>query len=196
MFKNKDKHLSVINDNIVYFEQRRVYEYPIYPPFNPSIAYPEYKWKDTAQHDNHVYDMVRNCFFKLGMDVENYGKNCWNPFENFVQPGNMVLIKPNMVLHQNKCIRNGINCVITHPSVVRAVTDYIIIALKGSGQIIIGDSPMQTCEFETLTKEQGYDDIISFYKNKDTKVLLQDLRIFKATVKSGILFNKPNERRI
>jgi hypothetical protein len=142
----------MIDKNVVYFEHRPVYGYPKSPPYSPSTAYPEYPWQDTVlPPENHIYDMVRNCFFKLGMDAENYAGKNWNPLGEIIRPGNTVLVKPNMVFHENHTVKNGTECLLTHPSLVRAVVDYAVIALKGSGQIIIGDAPLQSCEFEKLS---------------------------------------------
>ncbi len=181
--------------NAVYFEHRPVYSYPADPPYSPSAAYPEYPWQDTvSQPENHIYDMVRNCFFKLGMDAGNYSGANWNPLGEIIRPGNTVLIKPNMVFHENHVAKNGTDCLLTHASLVRAVADYAIIALKGSGHIIIGDAPLQSCEFEKLAGSRGYTDIVSFYKSRGINISLQDFRLFKSEQRGALLITRLDER--
>ena len=49
-------------------------------------------------------------------------------------------------------------------SVVAAVLDYVLIALQGHGQIILGDAPMQDCDFNRLMHESGYLDMVHYYQ--------------------------------
>ncbi|HWQ34190.1 MAG TPA: DUF362 domain-containing protein [Blastocatellia bacterium] len=74
------------------------------------------------------------------------------PFGSVIQPGARVLIKPNFVLHENQG-GWGMKPLITHASVVRAAT---AAALKaGAGQVIVGDAPVQGCDYERLLGESG-----------------------------------------
>ena len=50
-----------------------------------------------------------------------------------------VFVKPNTVRHYHMDGKEVLSIII-HSSVMRPVLDYILIALKGSGRIIIGDS--------------------------------------------------------
>ncbi len=164
----------------------------IYPSksncFGPSTAYPEYKFKDNiSEAKNDVYDMIRECLFHMGFDQDNYGKANWNPLKDLIKPGEVVLLKPNMVLHENEIPQNGMECLITHPSLVRAMLDYVILALDGVGTIIVGDAPLQSCDFDRLVKEQGYTDIIEFYKSKGINIELVDFRNYKTVLKNGLL---------
>lgn len=44
-----------------------------------------------------------------------------------IRPGMNVLLKPNWVLHRNET--STLESLVTHPSVIRAVPDYVAIAL-------------------------------------------------------------------
>ena len=118
--------------------------------FSPSIKYPEYGFTELSDEANDIYEMIRESFHKMAMDDSNYGTSEWNPFGEIIEPGNTVLIKPNLVSHKNET--GGIDCLTTHPSIIRVVMDYVLIALHGSGRIILGDAPVQTCDFEQLMK--------------------------------------------
>ena len=132
--------------------------------FRPSIRYPEYPFSEySEQENNYVYDMIRSGFAQMGLDINRIETKEWNPLGGLIEPGSNVLLKPNMVMHENANGR-GTDCLFTHPSVVAAVIDYVIIAQKGAGGIVIGDAPLQTCDFQELCKKSGYNKLIDYYK--------------------------------
>lgn len=55
--------------------------------------------KVISYENNHVFQMVSDAFYLLGLDKENYGTKLWNPLGEYVNPGDRVLIKPNLVMH-------------------------------------------------------------------------------------------------
>ena len=181
--------------NTICVNQRKIKKYPSKTQlFRPHIAYPEYIFKDDISSEfNEVYDMVRECFNMLGMDVENFGHKKWNPFNQIIKPGNTVLIKPNLVLdvNGNNC---GEDCLYTNPSLVAAVIDYVLIALNGSGKVIVGDAPLQECNFNKLVEESGYLELINYYKGKGIDVELVDFRNVKTYVKDGVHYMQAEEQ--
>ena len=159
----------------VIFEKNNKAKYPSREYwFNPSIKYPEYVWgeNEVASVRNDVYDMVRNCLCELGLDKEHFGTKDWNPMGDIVTVGNTVLIKPNMVVSSHP----ELDCIVTHPSILRAIIDYLCIAMGGTGRIIIGDAPMQRCVFKDVTKFVGYDALVDFYSKKGICIELVDFR--------------------
>lgn len=154
------------------------------PPFNPGTAYPEYLWRGDLSkcEENYVYDAVRALFCSMSLDSQHFGASDWNPLGKLIQPGMTVLLKPNMVLHRNlNSGATGLDEVITNPGLVRAVCDYVCIALKGTGKIIIGDAPLQSCDFRSLCHAGGYDDIVAFFQKKGVHVELMDFRQIVST---------------
>lgn len=145
--------------------------------FRPDAAYPEYPFNDStiSWDQNAVYDGVRRLLRVSGLDEEHYGLPSWNPLGLYVKPGNRVLVKPNLVMDVNPS-GNGVECLYTHPSVIAAVIDYVVIALKGEGSIILGDAPMQTCDFEKLAKQSGLRSLIEWYRAQGVEIELKDLR--------------------
>lgn len=153
--------------------------YPVDSYYRPSKCYPEYPFKEMgiSEENNQVYDMIRNIFYELKMDIDNYGKKTWNPFKEIINENDTVLIKPNMVSHLNPSESNekrGLECLVTHPSVLRCVIDYVYIALKGTGKIIVADAPIQDCDFNYLKRKAGYSRIENFYQ----KVGITDFEIY------------------
>lgn len=138
--------------------------YPSNPPFNPSDSYPEYPVDKISRIENQVYGAVRNNLFLLGYDKNNYGTAKWNPLGNIISPGNVVFVKPNFVDHKHR-FNEEVWTVITHPSVIRAVCDYVAIALGGNGKIIIGDNPHVDTDFNIVKEICSLDNLKEFYEN-------------------------------
>ncbi|MBR5337921.1 MAG: DUF362 domain-containing protein [Lachnospiraceae bacterium] len=153
--------------------------------FRPSENYPEYDYNDMAESGtNKVYDMVRQGLKMYGLDLGNYGTSNWNPLGSYIKEDDVVLIKPNLVLDKN---RSGLGeeCLYTHPSVAAAVIDYVCRALKGTGRIIVGDAPLQDCDFDRLVNDSGYRDLVRYYKDMGISIELRDFRNVKTREESG-----------
>lgn len=177
------------NKELISVEQTDSYFYPSKESlFRPSIAYPEYLFdSDIAIEDNHIYEMIRNNFIRLGFDKEHYGTPNWNPLRHLIKPGNNVFIKPNLVYDRNMS-GETILCVNTNPSIIAAIIDYVILALGDSakeGHIVVGDAPMQECDFDKIVDENGLRDLINFYNSKGYPIKLVDCRCITAKVKDG-----------
>ena len=137
-------------------------EYPEFP-FAPSTAYPEYPGRDLAPARNGIYEAVRENFRLLGFDAEHFGTPQWNPLGQLIQPGNTVFLKPNWVDHKHR-FGDDPWSVITHPAVIRAVLDYVILALRGTGRILVGDNPHVDTDFAALRKLCRLDDLAAYYR--------------------------------
>ena len=151
-----------------YFEYEDNSQYPTDYYYRPSEQYPEYPFKGLglSEANNDVYRMIRNVLYESGLDKEHFGEAIWNPLGHYIVPGDTVLVKPNLVFHHNPknyVEYNGLECMVTHPSVIRCVLDYIMIALRGKGRIILGDAPVQECIFARLLDLGGYRRIERFY---------------------------------
>lgn len=170
----------------------------VYPAFgtafHPGVAYPEYPWSkgDLSPAPNDAYHMVRECLIGLGLDEENAGTANWNPLGSVIHHGDTVLLKPNWVSHRNKNpdVHDRLECLVTHPAVVRAVFDYVCIALQGSGRIIIADAPMQGTDLDALFDTAGYREFIAFVREKTPDTIIADLRKYRVTDCNGVL-SKP-----
>lgn len=165
--------------------------------FRPSEHYPEYIFEEVASDvPNDAYRIVRESFHLYGLDAEHFNTKGWNPLKDYVHQGDKVVIKPNMVMDFNPT-GDGTDCLYTHPSVVAAVIDYVIIALKGTGSIIVGDAPMQECKFEKLIDESGYEELIHYYKGKlgstSINIELKDFRGYKSEIIAGVHHGIQNE---
>src|ERR1044071_8249158 len=76
------------------------------------------------------------------------------PLAKVIHEGARVLIKPNFVMHENQG-PGGIEPLVTHPSLLRAAT---VAALRaGASQVMVGDAPVQGCDFDSLLSATGLD---------------------------------------
>jgi uncharacterized protein (DUF362 family) len=156
------------------------------PPFNPPLPYKEEPIKTELDEGNSVYESVRRLFHLLEYDKESYDTQQWNPLGWLIQPGETVFIKPNMIAHKHSHSEEW-HHVITHGSIIRAVVDYVFIALKGKGRIIIGDGPQTDSESEKIIERMGLKEIQKLYKEmKDFEIEVIDLRDEQWIEKDGI----------
>jgi uncharacterized protein (DUF362 family) len=151
------------------------------PPFHPDNRFPELPFNDVSPTPNSAYCLVRRALSELGLHREGFGTPWWNPFASVIREGDTVVIKPNFVLHQNAG-GGPLDAVVTHPSVLRAVADYVFLALKGRGRIIIADTPQMDCLWEELMRFERLDAIAAFYRERFKFPLeIMDLRNFYVT---------------
>ncbi len=152
----------------------------------PSENYPEYVLGDISNEDNLVYDMIRQGFRMMRFDEEHFGTNKWNPLSDYVKPGDHVVIKPNLVFHENKS-GFGMDCLVTNVSVIAAIIDYVLIALKEDGQIIVGDAPLQECVFDVMANKTGLYSLIDYYRGKtNVPIILKDFRNVRNYKENGV----------
>lgn len=179
-----------------YFYHLDDVSYPKDLYYRPHICYPEYPFETGgfSEQPNHVYGMVREMLCKLGLDKENYGTKAWNPLGEYIKPGQTVLIKPNLVKDHNELFEGieGLECLVTHPAVLKCVLDYVWIALSGTGEIIIADAPVQGCDFDKLIANSGYSKLVEFYRDAGITFQIEDLRSVRMVHKDGVNISKEN----
>jgi uncharacterized protein (DUF362 family) len=160
--------------------------YPEAAPYHPPARYPELPFLTETDPANRVYDSVRSAFRLLGYDAERFGTPDWNPLGWLVHPGEMVFLKPNLLRQRHK-LRDEWQSVITHGSVVRAVSDYVYRALEGRGAILVGDSPQEDSLWDEIMARTGLASLQDFYRDRlGFAIELLDLRQLHRVEKDGI----------
>jgi uncharacterized protein (DUF362 family) len=141
------------------------------------LAYPELKNVAINGPPNLVFDAVRQVIVGLGLDAERAETAAWNPFASFIEPGQTVLLKPNWVRDYNPIDPNT-DSLITHTSVIRAVIEYVLLALQGRGVVVLADAPLQSCNFENLLAVNRARDLLDLLAREHPNVgfRLVDLR--------------------
>ena len=157
--------------------------YPSEPPYLPHEPYAELQ--NTVRHGPHrniVYAGLRRLFLDLGLHAQRFGHDDWNPLGTMIHPGERVLVKPNLVRHLH--LGGGdYQAVVTHGSVIRSVLDYVALALRGRGEITVGDAPIQSADFPTIIALTGLkevcDDVASTW---NVPVRLVDFRLWSVVM--------------
>jgi len=151
-------------------------KYPEKAPYDPPEIFPELElFNFHADEANNVYSIVRKSFYLLGLDKDNFGTKQWNPFSAFIKKGDKVIIKPNAVYHSNPA--DSIFAMITHPSILRIVIDYCLLALEEEGSITIADCPVMSSDFSKWKEIMHIPALLNLYRDK-TNITIQcvDLR--------------------
>ena len=142
-------------------------------PYNPAEAYPEFPALAVSAGGNPVFPLIRTVLHKLQLDAAHYGTTEWNPFGDFVQPGAKIVVKPNWVLHHNEG-NGGMECLITHPSILRAVLEYVFLACPA--QVVLGDAPLQGCDFKQILSYAGLDKVVQSFQDRGLPLIVKDFR--------------------
>ena len=159
-------------------------------PFHPSERYPEFGDGPLSPTSNRIFGMVREILCDLGFDRRRFGTPDWNPLGDLIPPGRRIVIKPNWVMHRNEG-GSGLECLITHPSILRAVIDYA--ALANPVEIVVGDAPLQGCDFDALVG-WGSRSVIEWFVGRGVPVRLVDFRRTTLT-RDGFALNVQEEIR-
>lgn len=156
--------------------------------FDPEAGYPEYPWPSSiSKSRNGVYAAVRQSLSMLGLDAERFGTPGWNPLSGIVKPGDLVLLKPNLVRECREGRPDEWEQIVTSASVVRAVIDYVIIALAGIGRIVVADSPQTDSDFELTVERTGLKGMLhEISRRANVSIDLLDLRSERWIVRDGI----------
>jgi uncharacterized protein (DUF362 family) len=163
--------------------------YPRTPPFHPSQRFPEYLFDEISSELNDVYSGFRDLLITLELDKEHFNTAQWNPLGEIVKPGDNVVIKPNFVMDRH--VAGGdYNCVVTHGSVIRAVVDYVLIALKSKGAITIADAPMIDNDFDRIIHQIGVDEVSKYLSSRGVDVRLCDLRVENVELRDGLILRR------
>lgn len=172
--------MAKIKDKVGLIYNGTVKEYPSRAPFNPPETYSELnRFNFNLDSENKIYEMVRNNLILLKLDEENLNTHNWNPFSDFIEKGDVVLIKPNFVKDFHSLGEKGILSQITHASILRPIIDYVLLALDGTGRIILADTPLDKADFKKIIKLNQTVDLLDFYKKQfDQKIELYDLRSY------------------
>ena len=161
--------------------------YPREAPFHPDTRFPELPFGEVGAEPNAVYDAVRRALRLAGLDPERFGTASWNPLAGWVKPGHRVLLKPNLVKERHPRDPEGWSYVMTHGSVIRAVADYVVLALGGRGEIWIADAPQTDSSWAGIVEVLQLDRLAEFYRRRGVHVELVDLRREEWEERDGVI---------
>ncbi len=134
-------------------------------PFDPPRDYPEFGERPSRLDPaNGVYAAVRELLLASGLDAPRARTPNWNPMRGLVKDGDLVLIKPNLVLHESAAFR-GTGAITTHGSLFRPLLDYLWLLGETDAvrcRVVIADVPLQSASFEKILGETGIGDLAAF----------------------------------
>src|SRR5262249_46288237 len=163
--------------------------YPQIPPFHPSERFPEYRYEDLSSEPNDVYTGVRDLLISLRLDEAHFNTKKWNPLGEIIRPGDNVMIKPNFVMDRH-LLSGDYNCVVTHGSVIRAVLDYVLIALQAKGTVTVADAPMIDNDFQRIANRTGLAEIATYFSRHGTNIGVYDLRVENVELRDGLIVRR------
>lgn len=166
--------LNPIDSNIIGIGRGK-YNLGISKSYSPRTKYDFYPFSDEGGF-NDEYDAVVKALESLSLDKDNIGTENWNPFKDLISEGDTVVLKPNFVVHKlKKHIMYDV--LLTSPYLVRAVLDFVHIALEDTGRIVIADSPLQGTRFREMVTESGFLKMVKEFQTlSNRKVEIIDLR--------------------
>lgn len=116
---------------------------------------------------------LRRLLQQTHWDASRYGAVNWNPLGEVIQPGAKVVIKPNWVFHHHAG-GHGLECLITHGALLEAVCEYVALARPSS--IILGDAPIQACNFQALLSQSGVPTFVQRLQDRGVPIEIRDFR--------------------
>ena len=131
--------------------------------------------------------VVRELLRDWGLDPGRYGQTDWNPLGAWIAPGMSVTLKPNWVRHNNYS-GQGLECLVTHVSVIEAVLAYV--ALAHPSRVVVGDAPLQGCNFSELSRLCDLDEMAQRFRKLG---FVLDIVDFRRTVLHGSKSGAPRD---
>lgn len=116
---------------------------------------------------------LRQLFRAAGLDTANYGDYSWNPLGDLVPKGARVLLKPNWVRHPVPGRDDG-GSLVTHVHVIDALLGYL--SKVPDCRVIIGDAPIQGCDFERLLEANQIRETVSRHSPRFRSLQVVDFR--------------------
>jgi hypothetical protein len=135
-----------------------------------ATAEPAYGAFPYDRADDPVLLALRRLWSAWGCDPDN-------PFKPWLGPGGAAVIKPNWVMDYNP-LGHSLESLVTHTSLIRHMIYACVTAMEGTGTILIGDSPLQGCHFETLLRLSRMNELLEIVRQRfpRLKIEVQDWR--------------------
>lgn len=128
------------------------------------------EWRDhPAYSPDAVQSLVRRALVGWGLGQRVPAA----PLADLIPTGARVLLKPNWVVHANAG-PGGTDCLVTHPVFLLAALREVLAARPGS--VVIGDAPIQSCDFSRLVTASLQDRIEELGREFGVPVMIVDFR--------------------
>ncbi len=132
-----------------------------------------------SYEDSAIARAIASLANSLGWSTEGGGV-----FGRLVPAGARVLVKPNWVMHENQGPW-GIDPLVTHGSLIRGVVEAVLRA--GPARVVVGDAPLQACDFAALLRATGMDAWATTMQARDSRFAgVRDFRRTTCEVQDGV----------
>lgn len=116
---------------------------------------------------------LRELLVSAGWDLGQLGNKVWNPLAAVVPAGARVLLKPNWVRDPDPTHNDG-QSLVTHTQVIDALLAYL--GKVPGCRVVIGDAPIQGCDFETLLVANGISGMLTRHASHFASLNVVDFR--------------------
>ena len=132
---------------------------PVYPAF---------------PHDEPDHSLVQACRRVFGQWTDTPD----DPFAEWLKPGGTVVLKPNWVMHTEEKKDNS-EALLTNTALIRHVIECAARGLKNQGRIIVGDAPLQSCDFDRMMQFTRVPELMELLRAKypDIEFIHEDWRL-------------------
>jgi uncharacterized protein (DUF362 family) len=124
---------------------------------------------------------MRTPLRRIGRLLDWNGGGNEGAFTNVLPRGARVLIKPNLVMHQNAGPW-GMKPLVTHGSLIRSVVEEVL--RSEAAQVLVGDAPLQACDFAEMIRRMGLDSWVEQFVRDEPR--FKGVRDFRRTVSSVV----------
>jgi len=98
------------------------------------------------------------------------------------------MLKPNFLAEGHGIRRAEWEQVITHGSLVRAVLDYVLLALDGHGAVSVADGPQYDSDWDLILARTGTREVVEYCRSVGSvPIELIDLREYKQEVRGDVI---------
>jgi len=117
-----------------------------------------------------------------------------DPFGTWIGPGATVTLKPNWVMHRNP-LGHHLDSLVTHPAVLAALAEHVAHGLRGRGTLVIGDAPLQGCDFDVLQQALGIPQLVARLRARHPalEIIVEDWRL--TVLRDAAALTGPDQRR-
>lgn len=177
--------MSLADHEVAAFREVRAW-YPADAPFHPEACYAEFVGLRTGG-PNPAFHAVRECFRLAELDAARSGTPHWNPLGEYLAIGETVLLKPNFVKEFHPRDPEGWRYVLTHGSILRALAEYVFLAVGPSGRVVVADAPQTDSSFDKIVSILGMRDVQREFKARGLALDVVDLRKEEWESEDGVI---------
>jgi uncharacterized protein (DUF362 family) len=113
-------------------------------------------------------------------------------FNNIIDTGSTVVIKPNWIRDSHKCLCNEWVQVITHTNIITCVLEIVLKLLNGNGKVIITDGPQTSSCWQYIMARMEPELWLKMGLKHNIDVSIIDLRDHEWIIKGDIIVNRNN----